>query len=146
MIQTSISQMQAPNHSPTIESSFALLTFTTRSAIKEPTTYQRRTSCLFGEPGVSMPKAIWWIAAAALTAIVVRLAIVWLRYRGQRLITCPENSRPAGVRVNAGQAATTALTGPAVLRLSSCTRWPEKAGCGQWCLSQIAAAPVDCLV
>jgi len=30
--------------------------------------------------------------------------------------------------------------------LSSCSRWPEKAGCGQECLAQISAAPDDCLV
>jgi hypothetical protein len=32
------------------------------------------------------------------------------------------------------------------LRLSQCSRWPERADCGQECLSQIHAAPEDCLV
>jgi hypothetical protein len=32
------------------------------------------------------------------------------------------------------------------LRLSACSRWPEKAGCGQECLAEIAAAPEGCLV
>jgi hypothetical protein len=32
------------------------------------------------------------------------------------------------------------------MRLSTCSRWPERAGCGQECLSQIAASPEDCLV
>jgi len=32
------------------------------------------------------------------------------------------------------------------LRLASCSRWPERAGCGQQCLAQIQAAPEDCLV
>jgi hypothetical protein len=31
-------------------------------------------------------------------------------------------------------------------RLSACSRWPEKAGCGQECLAEIAAAPENCLV
>jgi hypothetical protein len=32
------------------------------------------------------------------------------------------------------------------LNLSECSRWPEKAGCGQECLSQIKEAPEACLV
>jgi hypothetical protein len=32
------------------------------------------------------------------------------------------------------------------LRLSDCTRWPERAGCDQACLSQIATSPDGCLV
>jgi hypothetical protein len=74
-----------------------------------------------------------------------RLAIVWLKYRGSRVIMCPENRRPAGVVVNAAHAAKTAL-GKSELRLASCSRWPERAGCGQECLAQIEAAPEDCLL
>ena len=36
------------------------------------------------------------------------------------------------------------MTGKA--RLSSCSRWPERAGCGQECLTQIATAPDGCLL
>ena len=32
------------------------------------------------------------------------------------------------------------------LRLETCSRWPEKAGCGQECLKQVEAAPEGCLV
>jgi len=82
-----------------------------------------------------------------LLAIVLgRLASAWLKYRGRRVITCPENHRPAGVVVNAGHAAATALGKAPELRLSSCSRWPERAGCGQECLAQVAASPEDCLV
>lgn len=93
------------------------------------------------------------IQLAALVAIAVGVAIVlwrlagqWIKYRGDRLITCPENHRPAAVRVAAGHAAATALGRPPELRLATCSRWPEKAGCGQECLNQIAASPEDCLV
>ena len=55
--------------------------------------------------------------------------------RGQRIITCPDNQQPAAVRL--------AWLGHS---LRSCTRWPEKAGCGQECLAQIDAAPRECLV
>jgi hypothetical protein len=32
------------------------------------------------------------------------------------------------------------------MRLSDCTRWPEKEACGQECLAQIKEAPQACLV
>ena len=75
-----------------------------------------------------------------------RLLITWLRQRGARAIVCPENRLPAGVAVNAGHAALTGLLGAQQFRLSSCSRWPERAGCGQQCLSQIEASPEGCLV
>ncbi len=68
------------------------------------------------------------------------------KYKGRRVVTCPENERPAGVTVDARHAAATGLAKPPQLRLESCSRWPEKAGCGQQCLSQIEASPEDCLV
>jgi hypothetical protein len=50
------------------------------------------------------------------------------------------------VVVDTGRVAATALVRTPNLRLSACTRWPERAGCGQECLSQVEAAPEDCLV
>ena len=64
-----------------------------------------------------------------------------LRYRGQRVITCPETQEGAAVTVKALHAA---VSGE--LALSSCTRWPERAGCAQACLSEIALSPESCLV
>ena len=46
-----------------------------------------------------------WIVAAAIgfvSIICIRYLVVWLRYRGERVITCPENCRPAGVALEAG--------------------------------------------
>jgi hypothetical protein len=82
--------------------------------------------------------------AAGFVAIFYGLA--WWKYRGQRVIVCPENQSAAGVVVDARHAAASSFVGAAELRLASCSRWPEKAGCGQPCLSQIAASPEDCLV
>jgi hypothetical protein len=85
--------------------------------------------------------------AILLTGIAVwRLTSAWSKYRGRRVITCPENGSPAGVMVDARHAAATALGSAPELRLSSCSRWPERAGCGQECLTQIAQSPEDCLV
>ncbi len=94
------------------------------------------------------------LVQGVVTAIAVLLAAIaawravrtWLKYRGRRVITCPENQKPAGVLVNARHAAVTALGKAPELRLSACSRWPERAGCGQACLSQIEASPEDCLV
>jgi hypothetical protein len=39
-----------------------------------------------------------------------------------------------------------ALVGRPDLRLRDCSRWPEKRGCGQTCLTQVEESPEDCLV
>lgn len=70
----------------------------------------------------------------------------YLRYRGQRLVTCPETQRPAAVHVDAAQAARLALLGEQSIRLDECSRWPQRKNCGQECLSQISADPQGCLV
>src|ERR1044071_6001838 len=88
------------------------------------------------------------LAAAAIAAVgvAVKLLVAWFRYRGDRVITCPENRQPAGVRLEAGRAARTSLIGGAEFRLSDCSRWPEKSDCGRECLTQIAESPDGCLV
>lgn len=69
------------------------------------------------------------------------------RYRGTRVITCPETFAPAAVRLDALRAAHwAAVSGEPALRLSHCSRWPERSGCDQGCLTQIADAPESCLV
>ena len=75
-----------------------------------------------------------------------RLARAFVAYRGTRVVVCPENREMVAVAVDAGHAALSASQGHPDLRLESCTRWPEKAGCGQECLKQIEAQPMDCLV
>jgi hypothetical protein len=88
-----------------------------------------------------------WIAVllGGITAMA-RLGSAWFRYRGARVISCPENLSPAGVTLDARHAALSGFGGSPHLRLSSCSRWPERAGCGQQCLSQIEASPESCLV
>jgi hypothetical protein len=65
---------------------------------------------------------------------------------GKRVVECPETKAPAGVDVSAGRMALHTLMGKGDLRLKDCSRWPEREGCGQECLAQIAASPSDCLV
>ena len=88
--------------------------------------------------------AIVVLAVAAIT--LGRSVRLWWTYRGARVITCPENLRPAGVFVDAAHVAARPFVKAPELQLSSCSRWPEHAGCGQECLKQIEASPEDCLV
>ncbi len=86
------------------------------------------------------------IALLFLAVVLYRQGRAWWRYRGQRVVTCPETRKPAGVLVDARHAGATALLGAPELRLSACSRWPDRAGCGQTCLSEIAVSPEECLV
>jgi hypothetical protein len=61
-------------------------------------------------------------------------------YREGRTVNCPETHAPVSVRFNALRAAWTSLAGPPRLRLADCTRWPERADCGQDCIPDAVRA------
>ena len=87
------------------------------------------------------------VVALAVLVYLVRVgALTYWRARGARVVTCPETRAPAGVRVDAKGVALAALRGQHKLELDTCTRWPERAGCGQECLQEITQAPDGCLV
>jgi hypothetical protein len=90
------------------------------------------------------------VATALVTAALLVLALRFLRtyrsYRGKMLVQCPETRRMVGVDVDARHAALHHRGGSPDLRLKDCTRWPERADCGQDCLTQIERASDDCLV
>jgi hypothetical protein len=92
------------------------------------------------------------LALVAATGLILLLVTVtkgiraYIKYRGQRLIYCPENRKPAAVEVNALHASLSNATDVLHLELRTCSRWPEKQGCGQECLSQIERSPEECLV
>ncbi len=90
--------------------------------------------------------ALLALAAAYLIFRVVAASRLYLKFRGKRLVTCPETKKPAAVEVAAGRVAVETFVGWWHLRLSDCSRWPERRNCGQDCLSQIEVAPQDCLV
>jgi len=67
-------------------------------------------------------------------------------YSDARTVNCPETHAPVSVRFNALRAAWSGLSGPPKLRLADCTRWPERAACGQECIPdacEAAPAPVE---
>jgi hypothetical protein len=81
-----------------------------------------------------------------LVALIARAYLAYRKFRGTRVITCPETEKAAAVRVDAKHLAIGVPIGERKLRLSECSRWPERRHCGQECLQQIEAAPEGCLV
>ena len=84
--------------------------------------------------------------ALSLILVAVLLARRYFRFRGKAMLTCPETNLPVAVELDARHVAVTDLIGDADLRLRSCSRWPERQGCGQQCLAEVEAAPEDCLI
>ena len=73
----------------------------------------------------------------------IRGARVFLKYRGTRLVTCPETKKPATVQVAAGSMGLHAIWNEPCLHLSECSRWPMRRDCGQECLRQIEPGPKE---
>jgi hypothetical protein len=93
--------------------------------------------------------ALSLLAVLAVGVMVMRgwrSAKSFAQLRGARLVTCPETKETVAVKVNAKRAALQSFVGVSHLRLSDCTRWPERQNCGQDCLSQVEADPDGCLV
>jgi hypothetical protein len=87
------------------------------------------------------------LLAVVTVAIVGFYAVrIYLRYRGKGVVYCPETGKPVAVEIDAAHAALTFTHGIPELRLNSCTRWPERAGCGQECVVQIELMPEQCMV
>ena len=61
----------------------------------------------------------------------------WREYRGKKTVTCPESGQSATVEVDAARVARSAWGGVPDVRLKDCSRWPERATCGQDCLLQV---------
>lgn len=88
---------------------------------------------------------IWLVFCLAGAFVLLLPLVLWRHeihnlYSGSRLVTCPENQRPGVVRIDAGHAAATGIDGCPRLRLSACTRWPERAQCDQGCLLEAVQA------
>jgi hypothetical protein len=92
--------------------------------------------------------ALTSVAAAWLAAFVgFQGFAAWRRWRGTRLVTCPETGRPAAVDMDLRHAIAGAIVvGRPDLRLRDCSRWPERSRCGQVCLTEVEESPEGCLV
>jgi hypothetical protein len=92
-----------------------------------------------------------YLMVIVLATTAVYFGIRWLvrvcsRYRGTKLVTCPETGRPAIVEVDALHASLTSTVGLPDIRLQNCSRWPLKEQCVQECLTELDVAPGQCLV
>jgi hypothetical protein len=91
-----------------------------------------------------------WLILIAAVALVLyvgyRLVRSTARYRGSRVVTCPETKEPVLVEVDALHASLTEMVGLPDIRLENCTRWPMKQDCGQECLMNLHVAPEQCMV
>jgi hypothetical protein len=98
-----------------------------------------------------MDTAVGSLIAITTLAAALWFGIRWLvrsfsRYRGSRIVTCPETKRPTIVEVDALHASLTSTVGLPDIRLKDCARWPIREQCGQECLMDLDVAPDRCLV
>lgn len=84
------------------------------------------------------------VAVAAVALAVVAFAKRYVRYGGKRIITCPETDCHEVVELDAPLAAMSSLLDGAELRLTCCSRWPERQDCGQQCIHEIEVSPIGC--
>jgi hypothetical protein len=84
--------------------------------------------------------------AVVLLAMTTLFIALYVKYRGERVVTCPETHLPVGAEVNAALAAGTWLVSRPRYVVTACSRWPERAGCDQACVPQIDASPEETLV
>jgi len=83
--------------------------------------------------------AAWLVVAISVWQVwyLTRAWRTWRRYRGDRIVMCPETGLSARVRIDAAHAATTALfAGKATPRVERCSRWPGRERCDQSCLPE----------
>jgi hypothetical protein len=86
------------------------------------------------------------VVALAAAVAAFRAFRTYLKFRGKRIVSCPENHEAAAVNISATKSAAQAAVGAPHLSLSQCSRWPEREGCGQSCLAEIEETPRACLV
>ncbi len=90
---------------------------------------------------------VFWLVLVVVGSFLLLVMLgLWGRsiyklYRGGRAVVCPETHQQVGVRFDALRAAATELSGRPVFRLADCTRWPQRADCGQDCIPQALEAP-----
>jgi hypothetical protein len=84
------------------------------------------------------------VAVLMITYVAMALA-AYIRMRGTRIVVCPETDAPAAVDVDATHAALRGVFEPGDITVENCSRWPEREGCDQACVRQIARAPRETL-
>jgi hypothetical protein len=87
-----------------------------------------------------------FFALLVLVVLIVYLTIAlrtWSHVHGARVVVCPETQKAVAVRVDVGHAVASAVWEKPDLRLTSCSRWPERQDCDQPCVHQIETTPSE---
>ena len=99
---------------------------------------------------IAMFDAVMTLATVMVTMVaaysgyrVIHGIRVYFKFRGTRVVTCPETHKAAVVEVAARSMGMQAILDEPCLRVSECSRWPMCKGCGQDCLREIEARPSE---
>lgn len=92
---------------------------------------------------VTLAMLVLIVAAVYLGYRVVHGISVYFKFRGTRLVTCPETHEAAVVELAAGSMGLQAILDEPCLRIRECSRWPICKDCGQDCLREIEARPSE---
>lgn len=77
------------------------------------------------------------VAIAVFFVLLPVAAATYLYYRRRpKEVRCPEDGRPAIVRVDAESAAAASLVDAHTRLITSCSFWPARSGCRQDCLAE----------
>jgi hypothetical protein len=93
--------------------------------------YEQLRSLLMG---IAAVYAVAFVAGAVVVVFAVSFVLEFLRFRGTRMVTCPETDEPALVKVDALHAAVGRFVGEKDLRLMACSRWQASQTCARECL------------
>jgi hypothetical protein len=78
------------------------------------------------------------VALGMLYVVIPTARDAYRRFRGSRVVVCPETDTPAVIGIDATAAAMTATVGTPYLEVNACSHWPERQHCGQDCLAQVS--------
>jgi hypothetical protein len=73
------------------------------------------------------------------TFFLIRMFVKFVQFRGRRDVLCPETGANAIIRIDALHAALSSAMADPELRVSACSRWPERQGCRQECVLRLRA-------
>jgi hypothetical protein len=75
------------------------------------------------------------LTLALLYVLTPLMADTLRRFRGPRMLSCPEAGGKAEVGIDTSHAALTSAFGTPSLRVKTCSLWPDREGCKQDCLT-----------
>jgi hypothetical protein len=75
------------------------------------------------------------LAVGLLYVLMPLVADTFRRFRSPRTLSCPETGGTAEIGIDASRAALSSAVGRPLLRVKTCSLWPERDRCKQDCLT-----------